>query len=173
MKNLLLRGLIVILCIFMSVGCASIMHGTSQDIQIMSSPDDAEVWIDGANFGKTPARVNLSRKKDYLITIKKGGYKDATVKVEGKTSSWIIGNIIFGGFIGCGIDFISGGAYDLTPEILSINLSKLSAMNGQTISLPQYAFDRLEEIRFIDKNGNTEITISIIKNNHKTKGAGT
>jgi len=161
MKQFFLKGLIAILCVHMCVGCATIMHGTYQEIQVMSSPDEAEVWIDGANYAKTPARINLSRKDKYVLTIKKEGYKDATVKVDRKSSAWIIGNVIFGGIVGCVIDNISGGAYELSPEILSINLTKLSAMNGKTISLPDYAYDKLEEIRLTDDKGNAEVIISI------------
>lgn len=161
MKQLLLKGLIVILCIHMSIGCAAIVHGTSQDIHISSSPDDAEVWVDGARVGRTPTIVNLSRKHDYLVKIVKDGYKESTVKIEGNTSAWILGNVIFGGLIGCGIDFISGGAYDLTPERLDVNLTQITALNGKSISIPDDTFEKVKEIRFIGENGKPEIILSI------------
>ena len=161
MKKFLLKSAIALLCVYMSVGCASIVHGTTQDIQISSSPDNAEIWIDGANYGKTPSRVTLKRQSSYLITLKKEGHKESTIKIEGKVSSWIIGNIIFGGIIGCGIDFISGGAYDLYPELLSINLSKLAALDGQSIEIPTERMSRLQEIRLTDDSGNIKLAVTI------------
>jgi hypothetical protein len=35
-------------------------------------------------------------------------------------SGWVWGNIAFGGLIGLGVDFISGGAYQLYPDNLRL-----------------------------------------------------
>ena len=161
MKKFLLNSIIALIIVYMSVGCASIINGTTQDIQISTNPDNAEIWIDGANYGKTPSRVTLKRKSSYLISLKKEGHKETSVKIEGKVSSWIIGNIIFGGIIGCGIDFISGGAYELYPELLSINLTKLAALDGQSIEIPADRLNRLEEIRLTDDSGNIKLAVTI------------
>ncbi len=161
MKKLLLRSLLAILILHFSVGCGSIVHGTTQDVQINSSPDEAEIWIDGARMGTTPTNITLKRKGEYLVTIKKDGYKEATVKIAHETSSWIIGNIIFGGIIGCGIDFLNGGAYDLTPERLDVSLTKLSNLDGQTLLIPDKYYNSVREIRFLDDNGIPQITITI------------
>lgn len=161
MKIVFLKAIIVLLCLQMSIGCATIIHGSSQNVQINSSPDEAEIWIDGAVYGKTPARINLERKHEYLVTLKKDGYKEASVKIESKTSAWIIGNVIFGGLIGCGIDLISGGAYELGPERLDVNLTQLSVMKNPTITLPEKEFNSLKEIRFVDAHGIPEIIITI------------
>ena len=165
MKNRLLQVFVVFLAVRMAVGCASIIHGTSQDINISSSPDNAEVWIDGARMGATPTKVTLKRKDSHIVTVKKDGFKDATATIETETSAWIIGNIIFGGIIGCGIDFITGGAYDLKPERLDINMTKLAELNGETIHVDQAMLDQIKEIRFVNASGKPELTVEVTWSN--------
>ena len=146
----------------LAISCASIIHGTTQDVNIASSPDQAEVWIDGARMGTTPTKVTLKRKSDYLVTIKKEGYKEATVKIEGTTSAWIIGNVIFGGIIGCGVDFLTGGAYDLKPERVDVNLTKLAELDGKTIHIDRAQLDKINQLRLLDKDGNPKFVINIV-----------
>ena len=123
--------------------------------------EKAEIWIDGAKMGTTPTNLTLKRKDEYLLTIKKEGYKESTLKIKHETSSWIIGNIIFGGIIGCGIDFINGGAYDLSPERLDVSLTKISELDGQTLLVPDKYYKSINEIRFLNEKGLPEITITI------------
>jgi hypothetical protein len=124
MKIWILKGAVILCCIKFAVGCATIIHGTGQNIQVNSDPDEAEIWIDGANYGNTPSRVFLSRKNDYYLVIKKEGFEDSATKIKRETSGWLLGNIVFGGLIGCGIDFSSGGAYDLHPDKFLVNLTR-------------------------------------------------
>jgi hypothetical protein len=109
----------------------------------------------------TPTKVTLKRKDNYLVTIKKEGYKEATVKIEGTTSAWIIGNVIFGGILGCGIDLLTGGAYDLKPERLDINLTKMAALDGKTIHIDQARLEQIKQIRFCDGSGNPELVVNL------------
>lgn len=161
MKQRLAQFVMIAISLRLAIGCATIIHGSSQDVNISSSPDEAEVWIDGARMGTTPTKVNLKRKSDYLVTVKKEGYKEATVKIEGSTSAWIIGNVIFGGIIGCGIDFITGGAYDLKPERVDINMTKLAELDGKTIHIDRAELDKIKQLRFLDENGNPEVVVDI------------
>jgi hypothetical protein len=161
MKQSLSKFLLLILCARLSIGCASIIHGTSQDINISSVPDQAEVWIDGARMGTTPTKITLKRKDNYLVAIKKEGYTDATMKIEGKASGWLFGNIIFGGLIGCGVDLINGAAYELKPGIVDINLSKLAQLDGQTIHLDRAQLDNIKQLRLINEKGNPEVVVNI------------
>ena len=161
MKARLSQFILILLAARMATGCATIIHGSTQDVSIASSPDSAEVWIDGARMGATPTKVTLKRKDSHIVTIKKEGFKDATATIETETSAWIIGNIIFGGIIGCGIDLISGGAYDLKPERLDINMTKLAELDGKTIHVDEARLDEIKEIRFVDSNGKPEITIQV------------
>jgi len=83
------------------------------------------------------------------------------MKIEGETSAWVIGNVIFGGIIGCGIDFITGGAYDLKPERVDINLTKLAELDGKTIHIDRAHLDNIKQLRFLDEKGNPEVVVDI------------
>ncbi len=161
MKPRFPQVLAILLCARLTIGCGTIIHGTTQDISVASSPDNAEVWIDGAKLGSTPTKLTLKRKDSHIITIKKEGFKEATATVDNETSAWIIGNIVFGGIIGCGIDLITGGAYDLKPERLDINLTKMAELDGKTIHVPQATLDNMKEIRFTDANGMPQVTVQL------------
>jgi hypothetical protein len=137
------------------------MHGSSQDIQVASSPDDAEVWVDGARLGKTPTRLTLKRGDSHIIKVQKEGFKEATLMIDKSVSAWIIGNIIFGGLIGCGVDFITGGAYDLKPERVDINLTKLAELNGRAVEIHTAQLDDIKELRFLNEEGKPVIVASI------------
>ena len=161
MKRFTINFVIGILLIRMSIGCATIIHGSTQDIDIASNPDNAEVWINGARMANTPTRVTLKRNTTHNIRIVKDEYRETTVRIDNEVSTWILGNIVFGGIIGCGVDFISGGAYELSPERLDVNLTRLEAMDGRTINIPQRKLDNIKQIRFIDDNGNESLVVNI------------
>ncbi len=155
MRNFKIKGFIIIICLSISTNCATIIHNTTQKIDIRSDPVDAEIWVDGAKLVETtPTRLTLERKNEYFVKIVKNGYEQTEIKIEKKTSAWIIGNILFGGLIGCGIDLLSGGAYDLSPESIDVNLTQIQAYNGRTILVPGESIEKLKKIRLLDNDGN-------------------
>ena len=107
--------------------CASIMHGSSQDVGISSSPTSASVTVDNAAKGQTPFVAKLSRKDNHIIHIAADGYQPADLTLTRSTSGWVWGNLLFGGLIGLAVDAISGGLYKLTPDQLNATLAKQSA----------------------------------------------
>jgi uncharacterized protein YceK len=112
--------------------CASIMHGTSQDVGISSTPTSASVTVDNAAKGQTPYVAKLSRKDNHIIHIAADGYDPADLTLTRSTSGWVWGNLLFGGIIGLAVDAITGGLYKLTPEQLSATLAKQQASVAPT-----------------------------------------
>jgi hypothetical protein len=51
-------------------------------VPISSNPPGADVYIDGAYFGKTPTILNLEPSKNYQATLTKQGYGSSTVNME-------------------------------------------------------------------------------------------
>jgi hypothetical protein len=96
--------------------CATIMHGTGQDVGISSTPTGAVVSIDNLEKGKTPLITKLSRKDNHVVKIELAGYQPYEATVVRNVSGWVWGNIVFGGLIGLGVDAMSGGLYKLSPE---------------------------------------------------------
>ena len=103
--------------------CASIMHGTSQDIGISSSPTGAKVTVDNQAGANTPYVAKLSRKDNHIVKLSMDGYAPAELTLTRSVSGWVWGNIVFGGLIGLGVDAITGGLYNLTPDQLQATLA--------------------------------------------------
>ena len=103
--------------------CASIIHGTHQDVGISSVPTGAAVTIDNVESGKTPFVANLTRKANHIVRVALPGYQPYDLTLTSSVSGWVWGNIAFGGLIGLAVDAIDGGMYKLTPEQLSVTLS--------------------------------------------------
>lgn len=105
-------------------GCATIMHGTSEQVGINSVPDGAKVMVDNTPLGNTPVVAHLSRKDNHVIKISLAGYQPVDMTVTRHVSGWVAGNIIFGGLIGLAVDAIDGGMYKLTPAQVNASLHR-------------------------------------------------
>jgi hypothetical protein len=112
----------VILAILILMGCATIMHGTSQEIGIQSTPSGAAVSVDNKPLGTTPVVAKLSRKDTHTVTITLDGYYPYEANIVRSTSGWVWGNIVFGGLVGLAVDAISGGLYKLKPDEVEAQL---------------------------------------------------
>jgi hypothetical protein len=117
-------------------GCASIVHGSRQDVRIQSSPGGAQVAIHDVNRerkvvfnGTTPCTASLNRGAGffhgatYHVVVSKPGYEQFQTTINSRVSGWYAGNIGFGGLLGFLIvDPASGGMYSLEPRELSADL---------------------------------------------------
>lgn len=107
------------------VGCASIRHGTRQDISVNSTPSGAKVFVKGIHMATTPSIIELKRKDlDIVLRFEKDGYEPVEVALHRTMDGWVWGNVLFGGFVGLAIDFIDGAAYKLTPAEVNAVLEK-------------------------------------------------
>jgi uncharacterized protein YceK len=97
-------------------GCATIIHGTQQDVGISSTPSGATVTIDNTEKGVTPVVAKLKRKENHTVKIQLAGYQPFETTLTHSVSGWVWGNIAIGGLIGLAVDAMSGGIYKLTPE---------------------------------------------------------
>lgn len=130
-------GIPFLLVVFILSGCATIIHGGgNQSVGIASSPSGAEVIIDNGAKGVTPLNVKLDRDKGHTIVVKKEGYEEASATTSPQVSGWVWGNILIGGLIGLAIDFISGGAYNIVPENVSINLPQKLGISSAATDRP-------------------------------------
>jgi len=110
-------------------GCASIGHGTYQQVPINSNPSGASVAVNcgpgSQAAGVTPTTVNLKRKADpCTVTVSKEGYEDAAVTFAKSVSGWVWGNIFFGGIPGWIIDAADGALYNRVPDSVQVTLTK-------------------------------------------------
>jgi len=119
--------MLVPLCLLVGLGpvlsgCATIMDGSKQKVSFSSNPSSATVTIDGKSVGFTPLTEDLSTKDIHTVKMVLDGYHTYEMTLTKNVNSWVWGNIIFGGFIGLGVDAISGGLYRLTPEQVNADM---------------------------------------------------
>jgi hypothetical protein len=112
-------------------GCATIMHGTSQELSVASTPTGAHVLVDGTEVGRTPYVASLKRKDKHVVRIEMPGYEPFELPISRATSGWVWGNLVFGGLPGLAVDAITGGLYKLKPEQVLATLSQSTAAVGQ------------------------------------------
>lgn len=131
MKALFIKVVSVILLAVVFNSCATIIHGTKQDVSISSNPSKATVIIDNVEKGITPLTVELSRKDHHLVQINLDGFLPFETKLTRKVDGWIVGNVIIGGLIGLAVDAMTGGMYMLTPDQIQ------AEMKNQSVSVRQ------------------------------------
>lgn len=112
---------------FAMAGCATVIHGTRQDVGISSTPTGASITIDNLQSGTTPIFAKLRRKENHVVRITLPGYQSMDLTLTSSVSGWVWGNVAIGGLIGLAVDAISGGMYKLSPEQLSAALGATSA----------------------------------------------
>jgi len=137
---------ILVVAVFLSTGCATIMTGGgNQRINISSDPTGADIKIYDS-FGievqssETPT-VAILKKADgffqgafYRVVIEKEGYKTQEVFIESELDlGWyVIGNFFIGGLVGWVIvDPLTGAMWVLKPENVDVDLSRGNAFLQQ------------------------------------------
>ena len=104
-------------------GCATLIHGTMQTVEIVTTPAGATATIlPEGSVVTTPGTVELERKKAHTVFVELDGYCREVVYIDRITSNAIHGNILIGGMIGLSIDASNGAAYTLTPDAFNITL---------------------------------------------------
>ena len=58
-----------------AIGCGTIIHGTTQQVGVSSSPSGADVVVDRIDQGSTPVTVDLSRKDKHTVKLSLDGYE--------------------------------------------------------------------------------------------------
>jgi hypothetical protein len=128
--SILVRAAFVGLLLAQLTGCATIVKGHSQQINVVTKPSGAicDLQRDGkpiASVNPTPGMATVEKsRKEIAVHCTKPGYLPADGKVASKFHPMTFGNIIFGGIIGVGVDAMSGAMteYDenvtvrMTPE---------------------------------------------------------
>ncbi len=119
-------SLILAIALLNQFGCASVMHGATQQIGIFSAPTGAQVKIDGVPHGDTPLHANLKRKTEHVVSISMEGYEPYEALIKKRLAGWTWGNILLGGGIGLIIDLITGSTGELYPENIHAELKPAS-----------------------------------------------
>jgi len=136
-----LRIVVVGVLALLSVGCASIIHGSRQGIFINSVPSGATATVRDeygmvvASQG-TPCTLRLQRGSGffsgatYTIAVEKPGYDPVNMMISSRLSFWYLGgNCLIGGLWGWLIvDPITGGMWKLKPSAINVTLPKQAGL---------------------------------------------
>ncbi len=107
------------------------LDGPEQTLPVTTNPPGATVTaVDNTPAEdptqQTPATFNLDRKREYVLTISKEGYKTEQVKIERVVNGSTAGNLLGLTTLGTAIDMSSGAAWKFTPENIVVTLRPLS-----------------------------------------------
>jgi hypothetical protein len=109
-------------------GCASLSHGTTQQITVATEPPGASCTLSRegqsiARIDATPGAALVERDKhDILAVCSKPGYATASAPLHSGVAGSSFGNILAGGLIGVAIDS-ANGADNEYPSAVSIVLA--------------------------------------------------
>lgn len=122
------RLTVVVALGFAASACATIVSGTSQDLNVSTEPAGAECRVErqGAMLGIvkfTPGNVTVPRHKDNIVvSCTRDGYETSNEILAASFSGATFGNLLLGGFVGVVID-ASSGANNKYPERVVIVLT--------------------------------------------------
>lgn len=109
-------------------GCGVIFGGTRQTLRATSSPDGTTVTTTpGTVDYKTPTSLSLERRHEYILTFSMPGYTEQKVEVQRSIRGGILVLDVLAGLVGVVIDAATGGWYKLSPETVTVTLTKVNA----------------------------------------------
>ena len=118
-KEVVMKFLPVLISAIFLSGCATIISGDTKTVTFNSSPEGADVYIDGAIIGKTPVSIVLEKNKKDVVMLKKEGYqavtRDLTKSYDPITMLSIFWDLST-------TDFLSGAAMEYAPKSYYIEL---------------------------------------------------
>jgi hypothetical protein len=105
------------------MGCATLIHGPSQEITVESTPAEAQVEVDGRAVGETPLTTVLKRNRTYSISIYHDGYERHRTTLRPGRSIWTAVNALNLFVPGLLVDASTGAFHALKPAAISAELT--------------------------------------------------
>lgn len=123
-----------------SSGCSTIANGKHQAVKFSTgNVEGADCVVTGGRDGgvnesfATPATVQIRRAKSAIdVACSKDGYETATRRVESKMEGTTGGNVVAGGFVGLGVDAMTGAMFKY-PDTILLRMQRLGDTATQTI----------------------------------------
>ena len=102
-------------------GCATVVHGPTQLVEIASIPSGAEVVIGDSAHGTTPLYARLRRGGRHTARLSLEGYAPREVRLDRRPDwvPWLGGNLLILGLFapaGLAFDAVSGAMYRQAPD---------------------------------------------------------
>jgi hypothetical protein len=120
-----LQNLLVCLAIAVATtGCATIMAGGPDRVNVNSNPPGANVFLDDQLVGQTPMVVTLDRDKSRgLIRIEQAGFQPVVMQRSKQINGWFWANLCFGGVIGIVVDLVTGDVKRFDDSPIAVGMT--------------------------------------------------
>jgi len=84
---------------WLTTGCATVLSHKTGQFHFNSTPDHAQVVVDGDPVGITPLTIDLSNTQSHSIVFKKQGYQDMGCLINKSTGKgWVLLDVVTGVF---------------------------------------------------------------------------
>ncbi len=123
----------LVLALASVAGCATIVNGKTQLVSFQSIPAGATVMIDGRPIGQTPLSLQLEKKSNQILVVRKEGYKEFSTTMGTTVSGWFFGNIAIGGVLGSTTDAATGAMHEYVPNqfLVTLEADGTNSANGK------------------------------------------
>ncbi len=113
---------VLLVLLFATSGCAYIVNGKMVDVPVVTTPEGATLTVNNETY-TSPATVQVPRGKgDFNLHIEKEGFQPVDILLSQSMDIAFAGNAFGFGPIGLAVDFITGYAYDIEPDVIKANL---------------------------------------------------
>ena len=119
--------IIVIMMAALSTSCATFVRGGSESLVIETEPSAAEAMLSTGQYCVTPCELEVKRKGDIVVTVKKEGYKEVKTALVSSIDGGSMGvgtavNFLFLPIVNDIVDYNTGANYSHKPNPLVIKL---------------------------------------------------
>ena len=103
-------------------GCATILKGSDQPINVNSNVKGASVYVNNQKVGNTPFTGTIKRQKEQTLKVSKPGYETRTLMLDSSIEGVFWVNILTGGVFGSTTDWASGSMWKISPNTYNVDL---------------------------------------------------
>ena len=122
-----MRQLMFVAASLLVAGCASVTRGTTDQVQINSSPPEAQAKTSMGHVCITPCTLQFNRKDEFTVLISKPGYHSVEIPVRAQVAgagvAGFAGNVILGGAVGMVVDASTGAMLEHWPNPVTATLT--------------------------------------------------
>ena len=108
-------------------GCATLVHGTTQEIPITSSSPGARVLIDDAPVGVTPMVVKVSRAQPHVVSFVVDSVVVDRIALDRQMSPWLLPDVFLLYIVPAVVDIKNGAAYNFPSDTIRSALASPAA----------------------------------------------
>jgi len=129
------KKFIVAICSILAIsgfvaGCATIVRGSSETIEITTSPSGAMIKLSSGQSARSPSTFEVPRKGTIFVTITKDGYETVETKLISSIEGASLGlgtaaNFLTLPVVNDVVDYNSGANYSHKPNPLHVELTPL------------------------------------------------